>query len=256
VTIVLVAAGAAASAAVTRRHASTARGRRLWWLAALAAAVGVTCGATTAVPVAAGLAAVGLAAAAAVDLAELRVPARLAIGTAVASGGALMVEAGLASSWRLLVAAAVSTAVVVALFGLLWLAGGMGYGDVRLAAAAVPTAAAAGAGAGGGASAVTGVVALLWGAFVVAALTALVLAGSRRRSRAAELGRGPAVPAPAPAPDAAVPPARAPASALSAVSTRLAEAEAGSAPASRRPALAIPFGPALAAGWLLAVVVA
>ena len=132
------------------------------------------------VPVAAALAGVGVAAAVAIDVAELRIPAGLAFGAAAASAAAFVIEA---PSWTLVGRAALATAVVVALFGLLWLAGGMGYGDVRLALAVVPTAAA------GGGSAVGGVAAFLWGASVAAGVTAVVLARSRQRRSS------PAVPA-------------------------------------------------------------
>lgn len=188
------------------------------------------------VPVAAALAGVGLAAAVAIDVAELRIPAGMAFGAAAASAAALLIEA---PSWTLVGRAALATAVVVALFGLLWLLGGMGYGDVRLALAVVPTAAA------GGGSAVGGVAAFLWGASVAAGVTAVVLARSRqRRSSPAvpavgAVGAEPAVPAPV------VP-----------VSAGGGIALAGRTPrAGGASPLTIPFAPAITAGWLLALIV-
>jgi Flp pilus assembly protein protease CpaA len=199
----------------------------------LAGSAGVgLCGAGLAfggpVPVAAALAGVGLAAAVAIDMFELRIPARLALGAAAASAVAFVIEA---PSWALVGRAALATAVVVALFGLLWLAGAMGYGDVRLALAVVPTAAAGG-------SAVGGVAAFLWGACVAAGVTALVARSGRRRSSSGE----PVVPAVS---VPAVP-----------VSTGGGIPLAGRSPrAGGASPLTIPFAPAIAAGWLLALIV-
>lgn len=204
-----------------------ARSRGRLWATVLAGVAGVAlCGAGlaagTPVPVAVALAGVGLAAAVAVDVAELRIPSRLALGTAGASALALVVES---PSWALVGRAAVATAVVVGLFGALWLAGGMGYGDVRLAPAVVPTAA---VGAG---SAVGGVAAFLWGASVAAGVTAVVLTSAGRR-------RSPRVPVPTVAPAPVNGGIR-----VRGQSTRVAGT-------SR---LTIPFAPAIAVGWLLAL---
>jgi hypothetical protein len=223
VLLVVAVLGAASSAALVATTAATPRGRRARWVVAIGAVLPVAVAASSDVPVAAVVAAVGLVAAAVVDAVELRIPARLAIGTAVVSSGALVGHALWSSSWDLVGDAALGTAIVVLVFGVMWLAGGMGYGDVRLAAAATPSAAAA--------AGVAGALALLWGAFVAAGVTALVLRLTSRRR------------APAGAPALAVTPAgESPAPMPS------------SDQASLRPSFAVPFGPAILAGWLLAVV--
>lgn len=82
------------------------------------------------------LAAIGLGAAAGVDLAERRIPTTIAYGTTILcvlaaavrplAGGRMSVT----TSWF-------SAGVVVAIYACLWLVGGVGFGDVRLAAATV-----------------------------------------------------------------------------------------------------------------------
>ena len=248
-----VALAGAVLATLTARLCASAPSPALW-AAAPAGGLLAVAGATSSVPVAAAIAGGGLAAAAVVDAVELRIPTSLAYAVAGASGFALVVSAFFSSSspWSLLGRAALATGVVVALFLVLWAFGGMGFGDVRLALAATPTAAVAGG------SAVAGVAALLWGAFAAAGFMLVPIAlASRRRARvapAAPVGVVPAVvgaPVPAGAP-VVVPSAAAPSAAGAPAPAGAPAADAG--PAGRRPALHIPFGPAIAAGWLLAVV--
>lgn len=222
--------GGLGASGLARALLARSPGRRAAVIAGVAGVAGVSlCGAGLAaggpVPVAAALAGVGLAAAVAVDVAELRIPARLALGTAGASALAFVIES---PSWALVGRAAAATAVVVGLFGVLWLAGGMGYGDVRLALAVVPTAAA------GGGSAVGGLAAFLWGASVAAGVTAVVmtLAGRRRSSQVPASASVPAL-----APVGGIP--------VGGRSTRAAGAAR----------LTIPFAPAIAVGWILALIV-
>jgi leader peptidase (prepilin peptidase)/N-methyltransferase len=104
-----------------------------------AAAVVVLAALVTRDPVA-DLAAIGLGAATGVDLAERRIPTTIAYGTTILCVAAAVALAGgrmsLTTSW-------LSAGVVVAIYACLWLVGGVGFGDVRLAAATV-----SGAGAG------------------------------------------------------------------------------------------------------------
>jgi leader peptidase (prepilin peptidase) / N-methyltransferase len=82
------------------------------------------------------VAAVGLGAAAGVDLAERRIPTPIAHGTTILC--CLAAAAGsLASGWVSLTTPWLSAGVVIALYTCLWLVGGVGFGDVRLAAATV-----------------------------------------------------------------------------------------------------------------------
>lgn len=172
-------------------YAESARARSLWWVAAVGAAGAAVLGMWSSTPVAVAIAAGGLAAAAVIDAVETRIPAPLAHGTTVASALALVADAWWSADWAPARTAAVWTAVIVVVFLGLWLVGGMGYGDVRLAASTVTASV----------SGMAGAVTLLWGAFAAAGVTA---AFRGRRPRAER---------------------RAP----------------------------VPFGPALAAGWLLAV---
>jgi leader peptidase (prepilin peptidase) / N-methyltransferase len=190
--MVAVACGGAAGALV-RAYGRSARTRSLWWIAFLAAGGAAVLGTSSSTPVAATIAAVGLAAAAVVDAVETRIPPTLAHGTTVASALALVYDAGRSSDWTLVWAAAGCTFFVVGVFLALWFVGGMGYGDVRLAASTVTASATGFAGA----------VTLLWGAFATAGVAAAVRWqwGGDRRAR-------------------------------------------------------VPFAPALAAGWLLAVTLA
>ena len=187
--IVALACGGA-SAVLVRAYGSAARTRSLWWVAALAAGGAALLGSLSPVPAAAALAGIGLAAAAVIDAVETRIPSSLAHGTTCVSGFALVVDAWRTADWALAGAAVAGTVIVVVVFLALWLAGGMGFGDVRLAASTV-TASVAGVG---------GAVMLLWGAFAAAGVTAVL-----RWRRGG--GRAP-----------------------------------------------VPFGPALAVGWVLAVV--
>jgi Flp pilus assembly protein protease CpaA len=151
----------------------------------VAAAVGAVAGAVgsqSPAPIAATIAATGMSAAAVIDVAELRIPAGLAHATTVASTAALLVAAAASSSWGMVGNAAIGTLVVIVACGGLWLAGLMGFGDVRLVGATA-TASLAG---------VNGAVALLWGACLASGVTAL----ARRRWPAES-------PAPAPAPEVA-----------------------------------------------------
>jgi Flp pilus assembly protein protease CpaA len=104
------------------------------------AAAAVTGGAPIAV-----LAGVGLGAAAGVDLVERRIPTPIAHGTTIVSGILVTISWLREGNPRGLVTLWLSTAVVVAVYAALWLAGVVGFGDVRLAAATVS---AAGAGFG------------------------------------------------------------------------------------------------------------
>jgi leader peptidase (prepilin peptidase)/N-methyltransferase len=187
---VTVVAATAAGLAV-RASAHEAHTRRLWWVASGLALVAAVAAAGHPVPVAAGLAGAGLAAAAVVDASEGRIPTPVAHGTTAVSLVLMAADALVTGDWAPLGRAVGLTAGLVAVFTVLWLAGGMGFGDVRLAAATV-TASTAG---------VPGLVALVWGAF----LTAGALVAGRR--------------------------------------------------IVRRHRGSVPFGPSLAAGWLLAVTI-
>lgn len=187
--LVAVACGAGAGALV-RAYGSPGRTRSLWWLAALGAGGAGVLGTWSSTPVAAAVAAAGLAAAALIDAVETRIPATLAHGTTAASGLALAYDSWRSGDWAPAWTAAGCTLLVVAVFLGLWFVGGMGYGDVRLAASTVSASATGFAGA----------VTLLWGAFATAGVAAAVRwqRGGGRQAR-------------------------------------------------------VPFAPALAAGWLLAV---
>jgi leader peptidase (prepilin peptidase)/N-methyltransferase len=82
------------------------------------------------------VAAIGLGAAAGVDLAERRIPTTIAYGTTILC--VLAAAAGSLASGRMsLTTPWLSAGVVVAIYACLWLVGGIGFGDVRLAAATV-----------------------------------------------------------------------------------------------------------------------
>jgi prepilin signal peptidase PulO-like enzyme (type II secretory pathway) len=85
------------------------------------------------------VAAVGLGAAVGVDLVERRIPTPIAYGTTIAAG-ILAFAASLAQGWEAVATLWLSAAAVVAIYGGLWLAEGVGFGDVRLAAATVSAA--------------------------------------------------------------------------------------------------------------------
>jgi leader peptidase (prepilin peptidase)/N-methyltransferase len=97
-------------------------------LAVLVAAIGPHAALVT-------VAGVGLATAAAVDLVEHRIPTPVAHGTTVVSALGVAIGSVVSGSWRTALGALGATAVVVAVYAVLWLAGGVGFGDVRLAAA-------------------------------------------------------------------------------------------------------------------------
>ncbi|HEY8524608.1 MAG TPA: A24 family peptidase [Acidimicrobiales bacterium] len=211
---VLAAVSGGVAGALVRVYGSSPRTMRLWWLAALGAATAAVLGASwSSTPVAVAVAGCGLAAAAVIDAVETRIPARLAHGTTACSALALVVGAWWSSDWAPAWTAAGWTAGIVVLFLALWLVGGMGYGDVRLAASTV-TASVSGA---------AGAVTLLSGAFAAAGVTAAVQ-GWGRRSQSAASGRP--------------------------RGERDQRGEGGRLGDGRH----VPFGPALAAGWLLAVV--
>lgn len=161
--LVALACGGAAAGLVLA-YGESERTRSLWWLAALAGGGAAVAGGWSPVPAAAAIAAVGLSAAALIDAVESRIPATLAHGTTAASGLALAHHAWRSADWTPAWTAAACTAVVVAAFLALWFAGGMGYGDVRLAAATVTASV----------SGLAGMITLLWGAFAAAGVTAIV----------------------------------------------------------------------------------
>jgi leader peptidase (prepilin peptidase)/N-methyltransferase len=197
--LALGAGAAAAGTVVLSAHAASTR--RLWWLAGLLAAVAAAAvrASGAPVPVGSALAGAGLVAAAVVDGAEGRIPTAVAHGTAAVAGITLVTYSVRADEPGVALRAAVLTAVLVAACAALWLAGAMGFGDVRLA---VGTATAMLGGA-------PALVLLVWCGAVAAGFMAL----RRRLVVRARWGRG----------DAGFP----------------------------RP---VPFGPALAAAWLIAVV--
>ena len=179
-TIVLAAVCAAVAGALVAAYGSMPRARSLWWVASVGAGMAAVLGAWSRAPVAVALAGAGLAAAAVIDGVEHRIPASLAHGTTVASVVALVTYGWRSADWTPLAGAATLTAGVVALFSIVWVAGGMGYGDVRLAASTV-TASLAG---------LAGAVTLLGGAFATAGVAAAV-----RRQRGGRHARIPFAPA-------------------------------------------------------------
>lgn len=173
VTVVLAAGAAAAAAAGVRFGARTDRARGLWWVAGLAAATGAVVGSGGPVRVAAAASAAGLAAGAVVDVVEGRIPIAVAHG-ATAASLLLVIGHGLGTGDPAGAALAVGlSALFVACLGLLWLAGLIGFGDVRLAGATV-TAMVPG---------VAGLVVLALAAFAAAGAFAVVrrLSGARGR---------------------------------------------------------------------------
>ena len=133
--LLAVAAGSGAAAAI-RSTAGAARTGRLWWVGALAAA-GAAAGVAVTdapVPVGSAIAGAGLVAAAVVDAVEGRVPTVVAYGTVAVAGGSLVAHALLSGDLGGAVRAAVLTGLLVAGCAALWVAGAMGFGDVRLAA--------------------------------------------------------------------------------------------------------------------------
>jgi hypothetical protein len=128
------AAGGVAAAAI-RWTASGPAARGLWWVGGTVAAVAawavVASGAP--VPVGSALAGAGLAAAAVVDAVEGRIPTPVAYATAVTAALSIVV-AGLSGDVGAAVRAAALTGVFVLGCAALWLAGAIGFGDVRLAA--------------------------------------------------------------------------------------------------------------------------
>jgi leader peptidase (prepilin peptidase)/N-methyltransferase len=157
----------------------TARTRGLWWLAAASAGVASTVALVRSpTPVAAGLAAGGLVAAAVVDTVEGRIPTVLAHGTALGSLSLLGAHAFDTGDSGEVIAACILTAGLVLGLAAVWLAGGMGFGDVRLAGATVT-------------AMVGGIVALATVAMV--AYTAVGLTAVATRRRRVRLPFGPAL---------------------------------------------------------------
>lgn len=105
---------------------------------ATASAVVIAAVASHADPVAL-VAAVGLGAAAGVDLAERRIPTPIVHGTTMITG-ILVSATSLSNGWTSLATVWLSVGAVVAIYGALWLSGGVGFGDVRMAAATVSAA--------------------------------------------------------------------------------------------------------------------
>lgn len=178
--------GLAAIAAVTaaygvRRFSHTDDATRLWWLAsALAAGAALVAALRSGTPVPAGLAAGGIAAAVVVDAVEGRIPTPVAHGTTAVSLMALTVHATVTGEWGMVAWAVVLTTGLVLAFGVLWLAHGIGFGDVRLAAALVT------AMTGG----TQGLLALVYTAFILGAGVILV---RRLLGRRGEFPFGPAL---------------------------------------------------------------
>lgn len=121
-----------------RRFSHTVKAARLWWLAsALAAVATVVAILGSGTPVPAGLAAGGLSAAALIDAAEGRIPTPVAHGTTIVSLIALAGHAAVTGEWNLVSRAVLLTSGLVLLLGVMWLARGIGFGDVRFAASLV-----------------------------------------------------------------------------------------------------------------------
>jgi prepilin signal peptidase PulO-like enzyme (type II secretory pathway) len=138
VNVAVVAAAAAVAGLGVWLTGRTPRTRSLWWLAAGAAgAASIIALVRSPVPIAAGLMAGGLAAAAVVDASEGRIPTVLAHGTTLGSLVLLGAHAFDTGDSGEVIAACILTAGLVLGLGAVWLAGGMGFGDVRLASATV-----------------------------------------------------------------------------------------------------------------------
>jgi leader peptidase (prepilin peptidase)/N-methyltransferase len=137
--LVVVVVGVVVASVGVRAAARTPGARRWWWVAGIVGGgVAAVAWAQSPVPVAAALTAGGLVAAAAVDAAEDRIPTPLAYGTTAVSTLALALTAWDRSEWGdLLVRPLVATGLMAAVFGVLWLVGWMGFGDVRLATATI-----------------------------------------------------------------------------------------------------------------------
>jgi prepilin signal peptidase PulO-like enzyme (type II secretory pathway) len=196
VTAVLAVVAAIVAGLSVKLSAHTKRAKGLCWVASAgafwAAVIAVQ---RSPVPVAAALAAGGLAAAAWVDLLEHRVPTVVAYGATVLSLVALAAHAVDSGDWRdVAVAVGLTAVLVVVVLGGLWLGGAMGFGDVRLGAATVTAMV----------SGWVGLLALVVVAFAAAGVGSVV---RRRRQR-------------------------------------------------RDPDADVPFAPALALGWLVAVAIA
>lgn len=117
-----------------RRFAHEERTRRLGSVAAVLTLVTAVPAASATIPVATLLAGAGLAAAAVVDLAERRIPTPVAHATTGVSAVALVGWSGFrGGEWEMVLEASLLTGAMVLVFGVIWLVGGMGFGDVRMA---------------------------------------------------------------------------------------------------------------------------
>lgn len=169
------ASAAAGAGWAVHRHSHTPAASGLWWLAAALTLVAAVPAHATPVPVAAVLSAGGLMAAAVIDAVEGRIPTPIAYVTTSVALGAVLGQAVLDDAWAEAAQTFALTAALVVTLALLWAAGQVGFGDVRLAGGL------AAALAGG----VGGLVVLAYVTVVTAA--ALVLIRRRRawaRSRA------------------------------------------------------------------------
>jgi prepilin signal peptidase PulO-like enzyme (type II secretory pathway) len=135
VTGLLVAVAAAVAAFGVRATARTAGAAGVWWVAALGAGTAAVAVSRAGAPVPAGLALVGagLAVGAVVDAAEGRIPTPVAYATTAVSATSLLVHGWRSGEWGAVAGAAALTAVVVGTCAALWVAGAVGFGDVRLA---------------------------------------------------------------------------------------------------------------------------
>lgn len=130
----LAAAAAGVSALAVRWFAHEKRTRGLAWAAAGLTLVAAVPAAGMTVPVATLLAGAGLAAAAVVDLAERRIPTPVAHTTTGVSAVALVSWSGFVQGeWGMVLSALLLTGAMVLVFAVIWLVGGMGFGDVRMA---------------------------------------------------------------------------------------------------------------------------
>jgi leader peptidase (prepilin peptidase)/N-methyltransferase len=154
--------------------ARTPRACSCWWIASAIAPVGLLVATRSAAPAAATLSGVGLSAAAVIDAVEGRIPTALAGGTTAAVSVLLAGHGLVTGEWGVVLRAAALALGLTAAFHLVWLSGGMGFGDVRLA----------GATASAFTSGVRGLAVLLGGAFALTTVLVVVrrrLGGSRGR---------------------------------------------------------------------------
>jgi prepilin signal peptidase PulO-like enzyme (type II secretory pathway) len=176
VQVVLAAVGAGLGVRLVGRGP---RSRSCWWVAAATAALAaLVASSRSPVPVASSACAAGLTAAAVIDAVEGRIPAVLARGTMAAAWGLLVVDGVVSGEWTVVVVAGLLTGVLVLGFTFLWLANGMGFGDVRLAGATVTAMA----------SGVEGLAVLVAAAFMLAAVVVVARRVRARRGGGAPFG--------------------------------------------------------------------